>query len=175
MCAVGTLRIKNCHCEYTKHSFSSVRSTMSLRGTAKSGVPAGYCVLAGKGAYKQKSEHCRPRQCDFKRAVCAAGTLRKQNCRCVSFSIAVFRAAHRYVNLSVLLTHFAANISPIRVKGTLFGHLFNFSVFKSLFVSERLFYFRIVEKVVFIQVFFVKLFYIGLCSQSRLFERRFCL
>ena len=26
-----------------------------------------------KGAHKQKSEHCRPRQCDFKSAVCAAG------------------------------------------------------------------------------------------------------
>ena len=31
------------------------------------------------------------------------------------------RSAHR-VNLSVLLTHFTAKISPIRVNGTLFGH-----------------------------------------------------
>ena len=27
-----------------------------------------------KGANKHKSEHCRPRQCDFKSAVCAAYT-----------------------------------------------------------------------------------------------------
>ena len=29
-----------------------------------------------KGANKHKSEHCRPRQCDFKSAVCAVGKLR---------------------------------------------------------------------------------------------------
>ncbi len=28
----------------------------------------------GKGAHKQKSEHCRPRQCDFKSAVCAVSS-----------------------------------------------------------------------------------------------------
>ena len=28
-----------------------------------------------KGANKHKSEHCRPRQCDFKSAVCAVGKL----------------------------------------------------------------------------------------------------
>ena len=33
-----------------------------------------------------------------------------------------FYAAHHYVKLSVLLTHYTAKISPIRVNGTLFGH-----------------------------------------------------
>lgn len=83
------------------------------------------------------------------------------------------RSVHR-VNSSVLLTHFTTKISPIRVSGTLFGHFFNYSAIKPLFVSERLSYFRIVEKVVFIQVFFVKRLYVGLCGQPRLFERRFC-
>lgn len=83
------------------------------------------------------------------------------------------RSAHR-VNSSVLLTHFTAKISPSRVNGTLFGHFFNYSAIKSLFVSKSLSYFRIVEKVVFVQVFFVKRLYVGLCSQPRLFERRFC-
>lgn len=83
------------------------------------------------------------------------------------------RSVHR-VNSSVLLTHITAKISPIRVNGTLFGHFFNYSAFKPLFVSECLPYFRIVEKVIFIQVFFVKRLYVGLCSQPRLFERRFC-
>ena len=55
-----------------------------------------------------------------------------------------------------------------------FRAFFNYLVIKLLFVAERLSYFRIVEKVVFIQVFFVKRLYVGLCSQSRLFERRFC-
>ena len=55
-----------------------------------------------------------------------------------------------------------------------FRAFFNYSAIKPLFVSERLSYFRIVEKVVFVQIFFIKRLYIGLCSQSRLFERRFC-
>lgn len=55
-----------------------------------------------------------------------------------------------------------------------FRAFFNYSAIKPLFVSERLSYFRIVEKVVFVQVFFVKRLYVGLCSQSCLFERRFC-
>ncbi len=55
-----------------------------------------------------------------------------------------------------------------------FRAFFNYSAIKPLFVAERLSYFRIVEKVVCIQVFFVKRLYVGLCSQPRLFERRFC-
>ena len=55
-----------------------------------------------------------------------------------------------------------------------FRAFFNYSAIKLLFVAESLSYFRIVEKVVFVQVFFVKRLYVGLCSQSRLFERRFC-
>ena len=55
-----------------------------------------------------------------------------------------------------------------------FRTFFNYSAIKPLFVTERLSYFRIVEKIVFVQVFFVKRLYVGLCSQSRLFERRFC-
>ena len=55
-----------------------------------------------------------------------------------------------------------------------FRAFFNYSAIKPLFVSERLSYFRIVEKVVFVQVFFVKRLYVGLCGQPRLFERRFC-
>ena len=54
-----------------------------------------------------------------------------------------------------------------------FRAFFNYLVFKPSFVSERLSYFRIVEKVVFVQVFFVKRLYVGLCGQPRLFERRF--
>ena len=55
-----------------------------------------------------------------------------------------------------------------------FRAFFNYSAIKLLFVAERLSYFRIVEKVVFVQVFFVKRLYVGLCGQPRLFERRFC-
>ena len=36
-----------------------------------SGTPRDTMYPWGKGANKQKSEHCRPRQCDFKSAVCA--------------------------------------------------------------------------------------------------------
>ena len=38
-----------------------------------SGTPRDTVYPWGKGANKQKSEHCRLRQCDFKSAVCAAG------------------------------------------------------------------------------------------------------
>ena len=55
-----------------------------------------------------------------------------------------------------------------------FRAFFNYSAIKLLFVAERFSYFRIVEKVVCIQVVFVKRLYVGLCSQPRLFERRFC-
>ena len=55
-----------------------------------------------------------------------------------------------------------------------FRAFLNYSAIKPLFVAERLSYFRIVEKVVFVQVFFVKRLYVGLCGQPRLFERRFC-
>ena len=55
-----------------------------------------------------------------------------------------------------------------------FRAFFNYSAIKLLFVAECLSYFRIFEKVVFVQVFFVKRLYVGLCSQPRLFERRFC-
>ena len=55
-----------------------------------------------------------------------------------------------------------------------FRAFFNYSAIKLLFISESLSYFRIVEKVVFVQVFFVKRLYIGLCGQSRFFKRRFC-
>ena len=73
-----------------------------------------------------------------------------------------------------LIDTFYGKNKPDPCQGDTFRAYFNYSAIKPLFVAESLFYFRIVEKVVFIQVFFVKLFYIGLCSQSRLFERRFC-
>ena len=38
-----------------------------------SGTPRDTVYPWGKGANKQKSEHYRPRQCDFNSAVCAAG------------------------------------------------------------------------------------------------------
>ena len=37
-----------------------------------SGVPKRYLYFWGKGARKQKSEHYRPRQCDFKNEACDA-------------------------------------------------------------------------------------------------------
>ena len=40
------------------------------------GTPRDTVYPWGKGAHKQKSEHCRPRQCDFKSAVCAANYLK---------------------------------------------------------------------------------------------------
>ena len=60
---------------------------MSLRGIANGDAVAisrkGHLVInprkillylrGEKGAHKQKSEHYRPRQCDFKSAVCAVG------------------------------------------------------------------------------------------------------
>ena len=40
----------------------------------KSGTPRDTVYPWGKGAHKHKSEHCRPRQCDFKSAVCAVSS-----------------------------------------------------------------------------------------------------
>ena len=64
----------------------SVRSTLSLREAKRRGnLPEGtphyktharyFCTcVEKKGANKQKSEHCRKRQCDFKSAVCAVSS-----------------------------------------------------------------------------------------------------
>ena len=73
-----------------------------------------------------------------------------------------------------LVDTFCGKNKPDPCQRDTFRAFFNYSAIKLLFVSERLSYFRIVEKVVFVQVFFVKRLYIGLCSQPRLFERRFC-
>ena len=73
-----------------------------------------------------------------------------------------------------LIDTFHGKNKPDPCQRDTFRAFFNYSAIKPLFVSERLSYFRIVEKVVFVQVFFVKRLYVGLCSQPRLFERRFC-
>ena len=53
-----------------------------------------------KGAHKQKSEHCRPRQCDFKSAVCAAG---QDNTTAVAvvLSFDVFRIKELWIVINV--------------------------------------------------------------------------
>ena len=80
MCAFGTLRFI---CHYEALSFHSVQRTLSLRSTALrccGNLPEGnsfhktharyFCTcVEKKGANKHKSEHFRPRQCDFKSAV----------------------------------------------------------------------------------------------------------
>ena len=73
-----------------------------------------------------------------------------------------------------LIDTFCGKNKPDPCQRDTFRAFFNYSAIKLLFVSECLSYFRIVEKVVFVQVFFVKRLYVGLCSQPRLFERRFC-
>ena len=73
-----------------------------------------------------------------------------------------------------LVDTFCGKNKPDPCQWDTFRAFFNYSVIKLLFVAESLSYFRIVEKVVFVQVFFVKRLYVGLCRQSRLFERRFC-
>ena len=70
-----------------------------------------------------------------------------------------------------LVDTFCSKNKPDSCQRDTFRAFFNYSAIKLLFVSERLSYFRIVKKVVFVQVFFVKRLYVGLCSQPRLFER----
>ena len=75
--------------------------------------------------------------------------------------------------VSLIDTFYGKN-KPNPCQQDTFWAFFNYTTIKLLFVAERLSYFRIVEKVVFVQVFFVKRLYVGLCGQPRLFERRFC-
>ena len=73
-----------------------------------------------------------------------------------------------------LIDTFYGKNKPNPCQRDTFRAFFNYSAIKFLFVAECLSYFRIVEKVVFVQVFFIKRLYVGLCGQHRLFERRFC-
>ena len=50
-------------------SFRNISQKCSYQGPQKI-----LLYFWGKGAHKQKSEHCRPRQCDFKSAVCAVSS-----------------------------------------------------------------------------------------------------
>ena len=75
--------------------------------------------------------------------------------------------------VSLIDTFYGKN-KPNPCQRDTFRAFFNYLAIKLLFVAECLSYFRIVEKVVFVQVFFVKRLYVGLCGQPRLFERRFC-
>ena len=75
--------------------------------------------------------------------------------------------------VSLIDTFYGKN-KPVPCQWDTFRAFFNYSAIKFLFVAECLSYFRIVEKVVFVQVLFVKRLYVGLCGQPRLFERRFC-
>lgn len=76
--------------------------------------------------------------------------------------------------IACLVDTFCGKNKPDPCQQDTFRAFFNYLAIKPLFVAERLSYFRIVEKVVFVQVFFVKRLYVGLCSQPRIFERRFC-
>ena len=63
-----------------------------------------------------------------------------------------------------LVDTFYGKNKPAPCQRDTFRAFFNYSAIKFLFVAECLSYFRIVEKVVFVQVFFVKRLYVGLCS-----------
>ena len=65
--------------------------------------------------------------------------------------------------VSLIDTFYGKN-KPNPCQQDTFWAFFNYTTIKLLFVAERLSYFRIVEKVVFVQVFFVKHLYVGLCS-----------
>lgn len=74
-------------------------------------------------------------------------------------------------NRIVVVCHFICPVDtfygknkPVPCQWDTFRAFFNYTTIKLLFVAERLSYFRIVEKVVFVQVFFVKHLYVGLCS-----------
>ena len=74
-------------------------------------------------------------------------------------------------NRIVVVCHFICPVDtfygknkPVPCQWDTFRAFFNYSAIKFLFVAECLSYFRIVEKVVFVQVFFVKRLYVGLCS-----------
>lgn len=95
----------------------------------------------------------------------------KQSSKRQCLIIRVKRAPCQFI---CLVDTFYGKNKPDSCQRDTFRAFFNYSAIKLLFVSERLSYFRIVEKIVFVQVFFVKRLYVGLCGQPRLFERRFC-
>ena len=127
-----------------------------------------------KGANKHKSERYRPPDNVISKAQFAP------RARC-GLCLSLRNTTRSSIPRSAILCQFICPVDtfygknkPDSCQRDTFRAFFNYSAIKPLFVSESLSYFRIVEKVVFVQVFFVKRLYVGLCSQPRLFERRFC-
>ena len=115
-----------------------------------SGTPRDTVYPWGKGAHKQKSEHYRPPDNAISKVQCAP-------CSAI------------LCQFICLVDTFYGKNKPDPCQRDTFRAFFNYSAIKPLFVAECLSYFRIVEKVVFVQVFFVKRLYVGLCGQPSLF------
>ena len=148
------------------YSIPSVQRTLSLRGATRRGnLPEGtphyktharyFCTCVEKKAQTSIRVSIIAPDNAISKAQCAP-------CSAIS------------CQFICLVDTFYGKNKPDPCQRDTFRAFFNYSAIKLLFVSERLSYFRIVEKVVFVQIFFVKRLYVGLCSQPRLFERRFC-
>ena len=148
------------------YSIPSVQRTLSLRGATRRGnLPEGtphyktharyFCTCVEKKAQTSIRVSIIAPDNAISKAQCAP-------CSAIS------------CQFICLVDTFCGKNKPDPCQRDTFRAFFNYLVIKPLFVSERLSYFRIVEKVVCIQVFFVKRLYVGLCSQPRLFKRRFC-
>ena len=167
------------------YSIPSVQHTLSLRGATRRGnLPEGtphyktharyFCTCVEKKA-----------QTSIRVSVIAPDNVISKaqfapRARC-GLCLSLRNTTHYSIPRSATLCHFVCLVDtfygknkPDPCQRDTFRAFFNYSTIKPLFVAERLSYFRIVEKVVFVQVFFVKRLYVGLCGQPRLFERRFC-
>ena len=143
----------------------SVQRTLSLRGATRRGnLPEGlpyktprkiHLYLRGEKAHTSKRVSI----------IAPDNAISKAQCAPCSAILCHF--------ICLVDTFYGKNKPNLCQRDT-FRAFFNYSAIKFLFVAERLSYCRIVEKVVFVQVFFVKRLYVGLCGQPRLFERRFC-
>ena len=149
-----------------KNFTDCVRSTMSLRGATRRGN-----LPEGTPHYKTHARYFRT--CVEKKAQTSirVSVIAPDNV----ISKAQFAPCSAILcQFICLVDTFCGKNKPDLCQRDTFRAFFNYSAIKLLFVAECFSYFRIVEKVVFVQVFFVKRLYVGLCSQPRLFERRFC-
>ena len=182
------------------YSIPSVQRTLSLRGATRRGnLPEGtphyktharYCIMGPNGILctRWEKEYASVRQtfvacddCLVKNEAYDAEEKAQTSIRVSVIATDNVISKAQFAPCSAILCQFICLVDtfygknkPDPCQRDTFRAFFNFSSIKPLFVAERLSYFRIVEKVVFVQVFFVKRLYVGLCGQPRLFERRFC-
>ena len=167
------------------YSISSVQRTLSLRGATRRGN-----LPEGTPHYKTHARYSctcveKKAQTSIRVSVIAPDNVISKaqftpRARCGLY-LSLRNTTRRSIPCNAILCQIVCLVDtfydknkPDTCQRDTFRAFFNYSAIKFLFVAERLSYFRIVEKVVFIQVFFVKRLYVGLCSQPRLFKRRFC-